>query len=231
MKMKARMRTCQSLTLVFVLTLLFTGCASTKQARNVEPSGFLGDYSKLREGGKDEALLVYRNPHADISRFNKIIMEPVQIWPARDSDLNDSPEREVQRLISLLHSELLINLREDWEIVNEPGADVMRIRVAITEADKASVVLNMVSTVFPIGRIISEGKNLASGTHSFVGAASVEAEISNAATGEVLWAGVDRRVGGKTVRGSASKWSDVREAFKFWSRRLTERLRAARSGS
>jgi len=62
---------------IFLMSaLLFTACASTKQARNVEPSGFLGDYSKLQEGGKDEALLVYRNPHANISRFNKIIIEP-----------------------------------------------------------------------------------------------------------------------------------------------------------
>ncbi len=221
----------QSFAIFLLSALLLLACSTTKQARNVEPSGFLGDYSKLQEGGKDEALLVYRNPQANISRFNKIIMEPVQIWPAKESDLNDSPEREVQKLISLLHSELLINLREDWEIVNEPGADVMRIRVAITEADKASAALNMVSTVFPIGRIISEGKNLASGTHSFVGAASVEVEVTNAATGEVLWAGVDRRVGGKTVRGSASKWSDVHEAFKFWSKRLTERLKEAHSGS
>lgn len=135
---------------IFLLSaLLLLACSTTKHARKVEPSGFLVDYSKLHEGGKDEALLVYRNPQANISRFNKIIMEPVQIWPAKDSDLNDSPEREVQKLISLLHSELLINLREDWEIVNEPGADVMRIRVAITEADKASAALNMVSTSIP----------------------------------------------------------------------------------
>lgn len=137
----------------------------------------------------------------------------------------------MHRIISLLHSELLINLREDWEITEEPGDDVLRIRVAITEAQDARVLLNFVSTVMPIGRIISEGKNLAGGTHSFVGAASIEVEITNATTGELVWAGVDRRVGGKTVRGSGSKWSDVHEAFKFWSRKLKTRLKEARSGS
>ena len=217
--------------LFLMLALLLTACATTKQARNVELSGFLGDYSKLQEGGKDQALLVYRNPQANIASFNKILMEPVQMWYGKDSDMKDLPERDAQELINLLHSELLKNLREDWEIVDKPGADVMRIRVAITEADKASAPLNLISTVMPIGRIISEVKNLATGTHSYVGAASVEAEITNAATGEVLWAGVDRRVGGKTIKGSTSKWSDVHEAFKFWSKRLTERLREARSRS
>ncbi len=210
---------------------LFSACASSKQARTVKTTGFLKDYSMLREGGKDEALLVYRNPDANVASYNKILLEPVQVWRRENSDMKDLPEREVQKIVSLLHSELLINLREDWEITEEPGADVMRIRVAITEAVGAKAVLNFVTTVMPIGRIISEGKNLAGGTHSFVGAASVEAEITNAATGELVWAGVDRRVGGKTIRGSGSKWSDVHEAFKFWSKKLRTRLSEARSGS
>ena len=34
-------------------------CGATKQARSVEPSGFLKDYSGLRPGDEDEALLLY----------------------------------------------------------------------------------------------------------------------------------------------------------------------------
>lgn len=59
---------------------LFSACSTTKQARSVKTSGFLGDYySMLREGGKDEALLLYRNQNANIADYSKILLEPVQM--------------------------------------------------------------------------------------------------------------------------------------------------------
>ena len=45
----------------FVVLGLLAGCGATKQARDVDQSGFLGDiYPKLREGKEGEALLVYK---------------------------------------------------------------------------------------------------------------------------------------------------------------------------
>ena len=35
---------------MLVLMLVVTGCAATQEAKSVEKSGFLGDYSLLREG-------------------------------------------------------------------------------------------------------------------------------------------------------------------------------------
>lgn len=48
-----------------VAVALLCGCGATKQAREVQPSGFLGSYSSLRKGNGDEPLLVYANPAAD----------------------------------------------------------------------------------------------------------------------------------------------------------------------
>ena len=35
---------------ILLLMLVVTGCASTQEAKSVEKSGFLGDYSLLKEG-------------------------------------------------------------------------------------------------------------------------------------------------------------------------------------
>ena len=48
---------------------MIAGCALTRQTRSVEKSGFLGDYSDLREGGSGEAQLVYIKPGARWSRL------------------------------------------------------------------------------------------------------------------------------------------------------------------
>ena len=55
------------------LTTLLAGCAASQQAREVQESGFLGqDYELLRPGEEGEALLVYRNPEASRTSYDKI---------------------------------------------------------------------------------------------------------------------------------------------------------------
>ena len=60
--------------------LLVWACATTEQTRSVEPSGFLGDHSRLESGSGNQSLLRYRNPNTDFSKFDKIVIVPVQIW-------------------------------------------------------------------------------------------------------------------------------------------------------
>ncbi len=210
------------------LVLALGACATTKQARKVETSGFLADYSMLKKGRKGEALLIYKSPDADLSSYRKIMLDPVTIWKAEDSELNNIPEEDLQRLADYLHAKVLAELGKDWEMVDQLGPGVLRIRSALTEAGKSFAPLNTVSTIVPFTRAFSELKNLATGSHTFVGAASVEAEITDGDTGSLLFAAVDRRVGGKTVSGSTKSWSDVEEAFDYWAQRLAQRLREER---
>src|SRR3954469_20155734 len=61
----------------------------TKQIAGVQPvGGFLPNPSLLSPGGAGQAALVYRNPTANFGSYNKVILEPVAIWAAPDSQLN-----------------------------------------------------------------------------------------------------------------------------------------------
>ncbi len=107
---------------------------------------------------------------------------------------------------------------------------MLRIRAAITEAGKSNVRLNIFSTIVPQARLLSGAKKLATGTNSFVGAASVKGKITDSNTGEVLAAMVDRRAGGKSLKGAMNAWNDVEQAFEYWANRLSQRLREMRTG-
>jgi uncharacterized protein YcfL len=50
---------------VLAIVLMLVGCGSSRQAREVEPQGFLGDYSMLTPGVEGQPLLRYENPNAD----------------------------------------------------------------------------------------------------------------------------------------------------------------------
>lgn len=218
-------------TTILFTALLFTGCSATHQASDVETSGFLKDYSLLEEGGEGEALLVYRNPDADFSKYDKILLEQIELWRPADSELAELPEEDIQKLGYYFYNTVYTELEKDWTMVRHPGPGVLRIRGAITEASDTIAALNMTSTIIPVMRIVSAGKRLITGTSAFVGEASVECAITDSTTGELLFAAVDRRVGAKTLDGSWSTWDDVEEAYDYWAVRCRERLTEERSKS
>ena len=205
--------------------LAMAACATTQQATTVARSGFLDDYSILQAGtGDNEALLRYVNPIADWKKYTKVMIDPVQLWMGQGSSLRTIPLEERVRLTSLLLGQLHNALLADYRVVREAGPHVMRISVALTEAEASNTVLDTISSVLPTGYVVSGTKSLATGTGTFVGAASVEAKITDAEFGTLLAAAVDRRGGTKSLSGVTSEWDDVEESFQFWASTLRYRL-------
>jgi hypothetical protein len=215
------------------------GCAATQEAKSVEKSGFLGDYSQLKEGqrstfsegAEDQALWVYKNPAADFRQYKKIQLDPVTLWMSqKDSQLKDVSVEDRQRLSALLWKELDEQLRKDYEITSQPGPDVMRIQVAITEAGDSNATMDTVSSIVPQLKLLTGAKGMATGVSGFTGSASAELKVTDAATNAILVAAVDRRGGTKSLRGVTNEWHDVEEAYRFWAEKMRYRLCQWRGG-
>jgi hypothetical protein len=232
--MKTKQTPSHTLRILSAITavVVASGCATTERTRITTPSGFLKDYSLLKRTKGDVAQLIYVNPRADWKRYDKILLEPVTIWRVPGSRLEDLPQNELDQLGGFFHSALREELRKDYELVQAPESGAMRLRVALTEAQKSNVAMDLVSSIIPIGVAASYGKKLATGTHAFVGKATAELEIRDARTGELLAAAVATRVGGKSFdAGKFSSWDDVREAAELWAARMRERLAEMRAGT
>ncbi len=208
--------------LVIFLALIFGGCASTKQARHAQGSGFLDDYTILRKGGKGEALLVYRDKWANWPVYQRILLDPVVVWMRNESKKGVS-RADVQRLANNFYSLLYTNLSKDFDMVTAPEYTTLRIQVAITDVEKSSAVLDTITTVVPVSRVISRGKEFVTGKPTFVGEVSIEFKIVNATSGKLLAAGIDRRVGTKTLK-EIDSWTDANNAIEDWSRLIRFRL-------
>jgi len=215
------------------LIVLIGGCAQTQQMKKPVKTGFLGPvYSQLREGEKGEALRVYKNPKANWTAYDKVIIDPVTIWRMPDSQLEEVSEEDLQLFANDLWSKLRETLKADYEIVHQPGPGVMRLSVAITEAEASNPTMDTVSSVIPQLRLLTGAKGMvAGGKPGFVGVASAEAKITDAHTGELLTAAVDRRAGTKSLSGSTDKWSDVQDSYQYWAEKLRWRLCQLRGGT
>jgi hypothetical protein len=211
-------------TLLMVLAL--AGCAPRAPVpRPLRMSGFLDDYTVLREGGPGDVRHVYRNPDAHWASYSKVLLEPVTIWRSGHKSLEPMPKEDLLRLVEDFQGAVRARLARDFRFVEKPGPGVLRVRLAITDADAADPVLDVLSAPHGTGRPHPAGSGpLDPETRRFLESAVIEGDIRDARTNTLLAAGVEsRRPGAPPFR----TWAEVDQAFAFWADRLSSRLEAA----
>jgi hypothetical protein len=212
---------------------LLIGCTTSqsKQAPRVEKSGFLGDYSMLRSGGKGKALLYYENPEANWPAYNKIYLAPVAYYGGRDTYPKGFTRADLQELVNRFYYILYNDLAQDYQMVGEAVPHTLRIQVALTRVGESSQTADTVSAVVPfIANPIRNFAGSLSGETVLAGQASIEVKITDELTGKLLYAAVDRRVGQRTMSGTTSRTADVEEIMWYWGDLARYRLCMLRGG-
>jgi hypothetical protein len=189
------------------------GCSSFN--RTVPTSGFLKDYSKLREGKGDQALLVYINREVNFHIYDKVMIDPVSIIFSKDSKMAKLSDQDRQKMANYFHAALEENLSNDYIIASKPGSLTMRLRFALTDITESQAVKDTVSNSLSIDSALDQITSTATGSHAYLGDATAEMEILDSMTGQRLAAAVDRRSG---------VWNNVKDACDFWAQRVTRRL-------
>ena len=218
------------------LLLGLTACRTTKQVSEKETdfSGFLGDYSQLKQGDGKEANYIYISQSANWAKYTKVYIKPVELWKSNDPDssLGKLSTVNQQKPVSLFHTALANGLGKNFQIVDQAGPDVLVVHGAITDAGKSWPVLDLVSTVYPAALVLSFGKQLITGTGAFVGKVRIEAELTDGVTGQRLATAVDERAGTKALRTKfEGYWGDLDLALDWWAQRLDARLELLKQGN
>ncbi len=200
--------------LLLVLPFL-AACYTTEQAATAERSGFLRPYEQLRPGAAGEPLEVFVDEDFDFSRYTKVRIRDIELWLGEDR--SDVDEDQAMMLAAQLLASGKQALGQRFELVDNEDDETLIIRAALTEIDASNPTFNFVTTVIPQPFVLSNLARVAFGRHAFVGAASIEAEVLDGATGERVLAAVDRRIGGKTIDGVFDSVADVEHAMTHWA--------------
>jgi hypothetical protein len=215
---------------MIMAALQLGGCAGSYQARNVDVGASpLVNPDILQKGGEDQALYRYVSPKADLKKYKKIIIDPVVV--RKDGELDAKERENYQTLANNAYVYLAQELGKDYQLVNSPEPGAMRLQTAIIDADNSKPVRNTLSTFMPIGMGLSAVRYGATGKMSGVGEITAEMKLTDAETGELLGAALDRRVGGKDIQKLWSAWANADDALKYWAGRLSFVLCEQRGGS
>jgi hypothetical protein len=206
-----------------LLLALPAACARPRLPHPPAMSGFLDDYSLLRAGGPDEVALVYRDPAAQWTAYDKVLLEPVTLWRSGKGSLDPVPPEDLLRLVATFDGAVRRRLEEGFALVGEPGPGVLRIRLGITEARATDPVLDVLTAAPEDAPHLEGDAPLHPETRRFVAAAAIEGDVRDARTGALLAAGVDRRREGAPP---LETWGAVERALAFWADRVCTRLEA-----
>jgi Protein of unknown function (DUF3313) len=216
--------------------LLISGCSTTVEStpaveKAVEsggplPSsvtGFLGpDASKLAPGPEGGAALVWINPNAQWSSYNKIQLMPVEFWAAADSKVSPADQAV---LTEYFYNQLQTNLSKSFTLVNRPGPGVMTLKVALMDATTAVPGLRTISVIVPQARVLNLAQSMATDSYAFVGSAEAEMKLNDSVTGTLLVEAVDQRAGGMGIKSAASfEWGDAQNAMDYWAQKIPNRI-------
>ena len=216
-----------------VILVLMTGCATT-QRETVQQTpaicGFLGEEvcHDLTPGAKGEAGLRYVNPKAQPTQYNMVMIQMVGFFGA---DTDKVPPKDEQLLTDIFYKDLHEALAKKYQVVEQAGSGVMKVEVALLDAEAATAGARSISMVVPQLRVVSAGYALVAGKYPFAGGGQAAAKVTDSVTGEILGAGVDRRAGGGSIKTAAQwQWGDAENAIKAWSELIATSLYAYTSG-
>ena len=213
------------LALVMLLALPTPGVAGKQKskAEGPPPSGFLGDYSGLEPHPKQDHLLVYRKAPGVLEPYRRFLIDkPVVMFHPEARGAEIDPE-ELDMLAGALREAVVEALEKDgaYEVVEQPGPGVLRLRAAITDVDP----------VKPGKNVAPKAAGMAAGVGLLVprtdlGRAAIEVEMLDSRTDERLVAVAASKKGRRyfsTIKG-AKRWGDVKAAFKSWAKLFRKRL-------
>src|SRR4029453_17222357 len=139
--------------ILLAVAVALAGCGSSRPVRNVQPQGFLGDYSRLTPGAEGQAALRYINPDVNWASYRKVIIAPVTVWESpANANIHDA---DLKTAADYLYAQLRDQLGKDFQLVDQPGPDTLRVEAALTGAKAANQTMVVVSSVVPIGAAIS----------------------------------------------------------------------------
>ncbi len=213
------MKTAVKISLAVVFGVLFLATATF--AQDITRSGFLGNPSVYDELKPVEGSTVYRwlKQDVDFKKYNKYMVDSVVFFLADKADYKGIDPQEMKELADEFNKALVEAFKaHNLPIVAEPGPNVSRIRIAITNVQPSKPGVSAVTSILPIGLGISLIKRGATGGWAGSGETACEMMVMDSTTNAVIAMGADARAAAFDER--FSKWGSATEAFKFWSERL-----------
>ncbi|BBP71068.1 hypothetical protein PHLH6_30720 [Pseudomonas sp. Seg1] len=199
-----------------IATLGVVGCSSKTVAPD-EYSGFLKDYSQLKEAKSPSGAEVMRwiDPKVDINKFTSVYIEPTQLYP-KPQPTTKIPQQTLNGITSYYDQALKREIGKSLPLAAGPGPGVIVVRAAITAVSSKTEGLKPYE-VIPIA-LVAAAVSTASGIRDQETTLATEAVFLDGGNNKVV-AQVVRKGTGKPLENDSQvmKANDVKGVIDGWA--------------
>ena len=207
-----------------------------------EAKGFLSDYSKISKTKNPDGSYEYKDTTVDYGKYNKLLVDRIKIFFKDDSDYKGIDPDELKVLTDYFYEAIQKEVGDAYPLVKEPGPDVLRLRVAVTDLVPNKPEASVATLVIPFAWVADAGTGVAkgeTGSTVFTGEATIEMEALDSVSSQQLAAHIETETGKKynwakgVTKGvtgymnAYSKWNYTKTAMDDWAKLLRVRLDAA----
>lgn len=213
-----------------VLAALALSLASLLVPAHAAPpaSGFIEEMPQLQADARRPAAQLYTAPGRSLKGFDRVAIDPVQIWYAPDSPYRGVEPNELAAVANGFREVLEERLEPRYAVVRGEGAGILGVRLAITHVRAEKKKRGLLGYT-PVGFVAGAVKDAATaGPNIDLSSAVIEAELLDA-QGQRLAVLVEpmAATGGKKA---ALSWKQIGEVLDAWAQRLRARLDADNAG-
>ena len=218
------MRISRLIATTFLLGSILLGSTAWTQNDDMY-SGFLDEYPVLKQDADGNGGLSYEKAGINRCSYDKIMIEPIEVWMAEDSNYKGFSPDVFKAITDELYRSLEINFEPEYPVVGEPGKGVVAIRVAITDV-YASKKKESLLGYMPIGAAV--GAMTGKYRRINLQDATIEVEILDAQSLDRLSVLIDR-LSVSNASGDNISWEDIIEALHTYAKRFRSDLDAEHS--
>lgn len=207
---------------VIILAACAGGSMQGSSSLDFPKSGFLADYSRLRAVEGLDGTYRYIDRSANLRPYTKVLIEPVQLILAPGADASHVSPEVMKRVGEAARMEFVGALLSGYQVVNQSGPDVLRVRLAITGIQPVKPELGAADFI-PIKAVFNVARD-ASGNAPRVAELSAEVEVLDP-SGRVVAQAVSTRKADKTLpQGEKITWKDLQAIVAFWGKNFRQNL-------
>ncbi|WP_166219387.1 DUF3313 domain-containing protein [Pseudomonas atagonensis] len=206
---------------LMIASLAITGCSS-KTVQPDEYSGFLKDYSRLKEEKTPSGAPVMRwiDPKLDLTKYTSFYVEPSQLYP-KPQPTEKIPQSTLTGITSYYDQALKREFGKSLPLATSPSPTSIIIRPAITAVSSKTEGLHFYE-VIPIA-LVAAAVSTATGIRDQETDLATEAVFLDGSTNQVL-AQVVRKGTGESLENDSQvmKATDVKKVLDSWASEMSQ---------
>ncbi|BCZ82794.1 lipoprotein [Paraburkholderia terrae] len=173
------------------IALALTACAG------VQPVAYSGiaSSSQLKQNRDDDSAKVPYRYAAPVvwSRYNQVIVDPVDIYRGNDSQFGDMKDEDRAALADYMGKTFASKLSKRFEIAAQPTPATLRIKLTLTGAEQTTLLVGQAMHFDIAGNLYNGVQAIRGGKGAFSGSVSYAVEVYDSSNGHLLKAYVTKQ--------------------------------------